>query len=344
MRDTSEPWALVNCHGNGSDIDIGNDGNGVELREIDCSSSEEGMSVSAHATDRGDASTDATNTTDLNPDDGNIENGKNSAIETITGHILPLPWPDVPSHSGTLLPYDRELNIEDEEGTNTRNLLPSTKIDGTAIIAAHAEHKCATQPDECAAVRAGWGVEYHAGPAIDAWEGIGPRFKQVKRHERATFAIMYDDSQGDDVYAYSFFPMTSRGKLLVCPLSFSDGNSKHLANILTHEIGHILGLRHEFAHVKEAKNPSVLFGSEDPRSVMNYYPNPSDLQVSQYDLEGLRMVYAYDQPMYMGLPIVDISPNLYPFSERSSTNHATKKLTRRLSFRTLLKRLVGMNF
>ncbi|EHK19110.1 uncharacterized protein TRIVIDRAFT_138268, partial [Trichoderma virens Gv29-8] len=126
--------------------------------------------------------------------------------------------------------------------------------------------------------------------ATSNWKGIGARFKQVERHEPATFAVIYDNSQEDNTYASSFFPKASPGKLLICPLSFSEGNEKHLANILTHEVGHILGLRHEVAHIKEPHFPSVLFGSEDAQSVMNY-KDLSELKVSEQDLEGLKEVY-----------------------------------------------------
>jgi len=45
-----------------------------------------------------------------------------------------------------------------------------------------------------------------------------------------------------------------------------------MRNYLAHEIGHIYGLRHEFA--KKERNPSVQFGPTNTESVMNYNDIP----------------------------------------------------------------------
>jgi hypothetical protein len=39
---------------------------------------------------------------------------------------------------------------------------------------------------------------------------------------------------------------------------------------LTHEIGHIFGLRHFFADVRESAFPSEVFGEHRPFSIMNF--------------------------------------------------------------------------
>lgn len=59
-----------------------------------------------------------------------------------------------------------------------------------------------------------------------------------------------------------------------------------LKNTFLHEIGHILGLRHEFAIVEDTEGngpesqPAVQFGSKNPISVMSYedvvYIQPTD--------------------------------------------------------------------
>ncbi|KAL7906239.1 hypothetical protein GGI35DRAFT_459135 [Trichoderma velutinum] len=364
MRDTSEPWALVNYHANGRHDDIEKDYNGVIFHEASCSSSEEGMSVSARAIDRGDASTDTTNVTDLSTDDGSIENGDNNACNAAIGHTLLLPWLDMPTRSESPLRYDQELKIDDGEkgkaGDEPGNTSSGIKISASNTAAVRAKRKCATQSHGCAAVRVGWDSQIRrwckgseltyliceesfptkesAMAAKDAmkaavakWKGEGACFKEVKRYESAVFAVVYEHRQRSDYLAYAFFPKAEPGEVLLYPRIFAGDNENYLANILAHEVGHILGLRHEFAHQREAEVPSVRFGSEDPQSVMEYHEDLSKLQVTEKDLEGLREVYAYDQPVYKGLPVIDVSPKPDTFSERSGANCATKKPNRRLS-------------
>lgn len=369
MRDTSEPWVLVNYQANLNYDDIGKDYNdAISCDEASCSSSEDGISISAGAIDHGDTSTDTTNITDLSTDDGNIEHGDNNACNATIGQPLLLPWPDAPTHGESLIRYDWELKIDygekdkvrNEAGDEVENASSGAKVGATNTAAARAKRKCATQPHGCAAVRVGWDSQIlrwckgseltyliceesfpskdSAMAAKDAmkaaiarWKGEGASFKEVKRYETATFAVIYDHHQRSDYLAYAFFPRAEPGELLLYPRIFAGDNGKYLANILSHEIGHVLGLRHEFAYKKEADVPSVRFGSEDPQSVMEYHDDLSKLQVTDKDLKGLKELYAYDQPVYKGMPVIDVSPKPGNFGERSSANYEAKKLNRRLS-------------
>ncbi|PTB37866.1 hypothetical protein M441DRAFT_50275 [Trichoderma asperellum CBS 433.97] len=81
---------------------------------------------------------------------------------------------------------------------------------------------------------------------------------------------------------------------------------------LGYELGHILGLRHEFAPEKEKYLPSVRIGSESRQSIMNYFDDLSKFQVGEQESKELAAFYAHGQAKYEGLlVIVDITPPLH---------------------------------
>ncbi|XXH04253.1 Nuclear aminoacylation-dependent tRNA export pathway component [Hypoxylon texense] len=170
-------------------------------------------------------------------------------------------------------------------------------------------------------------IEMETIKAISMWGNPGVEFKMVDGDQKATFQIQYrdrpEDQEPDDqyggAYAESFFPQTRPGILYVYEWALNESNKLHLANILAHEIGHILGLRHEFAGVIERRLPSVLWGKPNPKSVMNYFRNAAawssvqkqDIQEVKefYDLpEGHQIV---DDGIYM--MVCSIAPGYFQF-------------------------------
>ncbi|KAJ4862321.1 met-zincin domain-containing protein [Trichoderma breve] len=219
------------------------------------------------------------------------------------------------------------------------------------VRATAAKYKCATQTHGCAEIRIGWDgeiprwrrgselsyvvciesfpaplssmVEDSMKAAIGMWNDIGVSFKQVARNDPATFAVIYEN-RNRNAYACSFFPNELSRELIIYPPSLQKTN--HLSNILAHEVGHILGLRHEFAHKREKGLPSALFGSENADSIMNYFDHPEQLQVREQDLEELECFYAYDEVQYGKLLILDVNPEVWFLGKIMAMTHDTDLL------------------
>ncbi|KAI0533977.1 hypothetical protein GGR58DRAFT_520810 [Xylaria digitata] len=166
-------------------------------------------------------------------------------------------------------------------------------------------------------------VAAKAAEAISTWKGIGVKFKQVERSHAATFQIKYCHIPSDcdpNVYADAFLPRDGPGTLFVYEVALKRNNKVHLGNILAHEFGHILGLRHEFAGdpISEGSNAtredeSVLWGSKNESSVMNYYTCPGMHQVNEQDLRELESFYNCTEKEYKGLKIRDFQPTAFWF-------------------------------
>ncbi len=102
------------------------------------------------------------------------------------------------------------------------------------------------------------------------------RFKYVSNLTDAAIEVRYERGVRRKLLATSFFPndyakdlnfiKVYRGSF-VYPLP--------MYNTMLHELGHVLGLRHEFAQKSEKQAESIMFGIRNPRSVMavsNMFP------------------------------------------------------------------------
>ncbi|KAL6701280.1 hypothetical protein J3F84DRAFT_399072 [Trichoderma pleuroticola] len=295
------------------------------------SSPEEGISDSIPSLDHIDASTVVSSIKRLGAEDGNIDEGNGKANKETSDDGFSLGLSGLMDDK-ELCRHDNSLELDDGED-QADGVSGAIKPDDavTTTQASKLLHKsCATQARACAEVRIGSELSYvicdESFPtedsailvkaamrtAISMWKGIGVQFKQVERHDKATFAVVYEDFS-DGVYAISFFPKASGGKLVLYEPSLS--NTDYLANIMAHELGHILGLRHEFAHEREPE-PSILFGRENTNSVMNYFKQLSKYQVTEQDLQELAEFYAYDEGE---LSISDIDPKTRTFSPPSNS-------------------------
>ena len=94
------------------------------------------------------------------------------------------------------------------------------------------------------------------------------------------------DSNGC-VLASAFFPDAGRHRLNIYPRMLQQNDDGRIET-LVHEIGHIFGLRHFFAQVSENAWPSVIFGSHNPFTIMNY---GSQSMLTPADISDLIIIY-----------------------------------------------------
>jgi hypothetical protein len=125
--------------------------------------------------------------------------------------------------------------------------------------------------------------------AITAWGDAAPiRFKEVANNSDFEIVMERNDDctpQGCPLAA-AFFPDGGRHQLYVFPKIFEQVK-KEQVDTLTHEIGHIFGLRHFFAPDSETKWPSVIFGTNQPFSIMNYGDKSELTDADRSDLKKL---------------------------------------------------------
>ncbi|KAL6701281.1 hypothetical protein J3F84DRAFT_2604 [Trichoderma pleuroticola] len=373
LRYTTTIWPSTQCYNVGI-------GDNASHPYTSCSSLEEKRDTLTSLDDHDLASIDALRFTTLNHESRSVgENNCKHHMEAL-GSISDSDCRTSSDYSDITRHYDSESQMEkgrhqdmglslssDATFTTTAALIRQTT---DPLYTAGATYRCATETYGCTEVRVGTGdciprrcrdsvlsytVDHESFPtpadaicvkeamqkAACMWGGIAVPFKEVDCRDSATFVVKYHPREWRAVYARAFFPDELPSELLVYNLALS--NATYLANILAHELGHILGLRHEFADEdkQERKLRCVLFGKKNSRSIMNYYKDLGQLQVSEQDLKELEAFYAYDGEKYKGLLIHDYDPILRKRISRQEahSSHAMKKSDRRFSYRNLLGKL-----
>ena len=119
--------------------------------------------------------------------------------------------------------------------------------------------------------------------------------------DEVTFVVRKIGYTSDGLLASAFFPYDpkSKRKILITPSFFTTSFRK--PGILTHEMGHILGFRHE--HIRsgapaecprESTNSTINYGNYDPQSVMHYFcggAGSRDLNITKVDSIGASLIY-----------------------------------------------------
>ncbi|KAJ0414766.1 hypothetical protein BJY00DRAFT_305376 [Aspergillus carlsbadensis] len=128
--------------------------------------------------------------------------------------------------------------------------------------------------------------------AAEEWSDLdlGVRFKWVQRIQDASFVLCYGGDHGE-AFAQAFFPNGNElSSLVVYAAAFRPGVVRYLKNIFLHELGHVLGFRHEFAPQVYGDNEGIQLGPRDPHSVMGD-EFPPQLQAS--DRESAMAFYRF---------------------------------------------------
>jgi hypothetical protein len=120
--------------------------------------------------------------------------------------------------------------------------------------------------------------------------------------DAAVFGVTFSDVGGKFIAA-AFFPNDppARRLLIVDPTFFDPGLQFDQTGVFRHELGHVLGFRHE--HIRSEAPPvcqgepladTISLADYDPRSVMHYFcggVGTKELEITDLDILGAQRLY-----------------------------------------------------
>lgn len=126
--------------------------------------------------------------------------------------------------------------------------------------------------------------------ALALWGNAIPvRFSEVS--EAWDFEVIFEATPKCNpngcVLASAFFPDSGQHDVTIYS-TILDQAETEVVETLAHEFGHVFGLRHFFAKVSEGAFPSVIFGTHNKQSIMNY---GSHSKMTKKDVSDLKSLY-----------------------------------------------------
>lgn len=161
----------------------------------------------------------------------------------------------------------------------------------------------------------------HFQQAADSWNelNLGITISEVDVQDIANFYLVYKVNPtigpGTRTLARAFFPHEIDQDVVVFKKGFDPDGLPILKNIFQHEIGHILGLRHEFAitgddrkNLKAEGNGAIQYLGMDYNSIMSYNFPP---KMQDSDRESTVQFYGLANGFMMdSSPVTDYMPQI----------------------------------
>jgi len=152
--------------------------------------------------------------------------------------------------------------------------------------------------------------------AIKDWGIKGIDFRYVSETDKdsheTTFGVKYCHDEHGGTVAKAFFPVEARSDVVVYPLAFNEKQKPFMRNNFSHEIGHIFGLRHEFAPKEHSQEEAFKYGPNNEESVMNYNEHHAPI-IQETDRAWLQKLYEPTCPRVLAtsrdsMPVKRIKP------------------------------------
>ncbi|EUC42357.1 hypothetical protein COCMIDRAFT_29010 [Bipolaris oryzae ATCC 44560] len=157
--------------------------------------------------------------------------------------------------------------------------------------------------------------------AADTWNELelGVSISETKDQDTANFYLVYKPNPtvgpGLNILARAFFPHEVDQDVVVFSRAFDTSAIPILKNIFQHEIGHILGLRHEFAitgdddkDLQPEGDGAIQFLTNNYNSIMSYNFPP---KLQDTDREQIAQFYKLSNGYMMGeSPVTDFQPQI----------------------------------
>lgn len=162
--------------------------------------------------------------------------------------------------------------------------------------------------------------------AVSQWGDAAPvAFKESTTAWDFEFVFMRNDdcNQTGCVLASAFFPGGGQQQLVIYPKMFTQSETEQVET-LVHELGHVFGLRHWFALLREREWAAVEFGEQNEITIMNYGEKST---LTDDDKKDLKLLYAQARNHTLtkinGTPIVLLKPyssNVPPHQDQQPLN------------------------